>query len=366
MSGEPLPQEVGQGPVWDQAPTFGLYQPSPHLSALIEVHTMKIPVSVVIISYNRCHTIVGCIESIMSGTRAGNEIIVVDDGSTDGTGDALRGLVESGRIRYFYQANAGVSKARNAGVAKATGEYICFIDSDIICCDGAIDKLLEVMGREGLYQIVGAARYNKEELPARALIERTPRRNHNLVQVSKIGIGASMVRKELFDRLGGFDEHFSFGWEDTEFCWRATLAGYRVAYAYDAVVFHLHDRTAASRVSEEKFIFENTKNRLYSHLKLMPLYPVARRVCKDLAWSVLLSCQGPWKSRQVIKGVWWNVVHLPEVWRSRRKLSQGRTTSYAVIEELEAQEKVLDQLNIAYLEGIKSGGEGERGGSPAP
>ena len=326
-------------------------------------YAMNSPVSIVIISYNRRHTVVGCIESIISTTKAEHEIIVIDDGSTDGTGDALRGYVESGQIRYLYQPNSGVSKARNAGIAKATGEFICFIDSDIICCDGAIDKLLEVMRKDDLYQVVGAARYNREELPFRDMIEGTPRTNNNLVQVAKIGIGASMVRRDIFDRLGAFDEHFSFGWEDTEFCWRATLAGYRVAYAYDAVVFHLHDRTPASRVSEERFILENTKNRLYSHLKLMPLYPVAKRVCKDLALSVLLSCQGPSKSKQVIKGVWWNVVHLPEVWNLRKKVARNRTTSYAVIEELEAYEKVLDQLNVLYLEEIKAGAGGSMAGT---
>lgn len=69
------------------------------------------------------------IESVLAQTRPVGEILVVDDGSTDGTGEALRARYGE-RIRYHWQANAGVSAARNAGMALATGRYFALLDSD--------------------------------------------------------------------------------------------------------------------------------------------------------------------------------------------------------------------------------------------
>lgn len=83
----------------------------------------------IIPTYNRRELVQRAIESVLAQTRQVGEIIVVDDGSTDGTGEALR--VRYGeRIRYHWQANAGVSAARNAGMALATGRYFALLDSD--------------------------------------------------------------------------------------------------------------------------------------------------------------------------------------------------------------------------------------------
>jgi glycosyltransferase involved in cell wall biosynthesis len=85
-------------------------------------------VSVIIPVYNREKTIARAIESVLSQTFNDYEIIIVDDGSTDST----KGLVSRyvGRVAYYYQENAGPSKARNTGIQAASGEWIAFLDSD--------------------------------------------------------------------------------------------------------------------------------------------------------------------------------------------------------------------------------------------
>ncbi|MEA4907339.1 MAG: glycosyltransferase family A protein [Anaerolineaceae bacterium] len=85
-------------------------------------------VSVIIPTYNRAHVICRAIDSVLAQTYPDYEIIVVDDGSTDQTAHVLSFYTD--RIRYIYQANGGVSKARNTGIKAAAGEYICFLDSD--------------------------------------------------------------------------------------------------------------------------------------------------------------------------------------------------------------------------------------------
>ena len=92
---------------------------------------MKPFFSVVIPSYNRSGYIEATIKSVQNQTFQNWECIVVDDGSTDNTKDIISNLIEKDeRIKYVYQTNAERSVARNNGISKSTGEYICFLDSD--------------------------------------------------------------------------------------------------------------------------------------------------------------------------------------------------------------------------------------------
>lgn len=85
-------------------------------------------VSVVIPTFNRAAIVTRAIDSALVQTYGDIEVIVVDDGSSDGTRDVVASY--GGRVRYFYQQNAGVSAARNAGLRNVRGEYVAFLDSD--------------------------------------------------------------------------------------------------------------------------------------------------------------------------------------------------------------------------------------------
>lgn len=85
--------------------------------------------SVVIPSYNRASLILNTIQSVLLQTYQTFEIIVVDDGGTDNTGDLVKGLNHP-KVSYFYKINEERAAARNFGAAKATGDYIVFLDSD--------------------------------------------------------------------------------------------------------------------------------------------------------------------------------------------------------------------------------------------
>jgi glycosyltransferase involved in cell wall biosynthesis len=90
---------------------------------------MNPKVSVVIPTYNRAVHVQNGIKSVLAQTFSDLEVIVVDDGSSDGTGEILRDTFGD-RIRYYFQPNQGASVARNRGVEEARGEWIAFLDSD--------------------------------------------------------------------------------------------------------------------------------------------------------------------------------------------------------------------------------------------
>jgi glycosyltransferase involved in cell wall biosynthesis len=87
--------------------------------------------SIIIPTYNREHLLSKAIESVIAQTYSHWELIIVDDGSTDNTKELIQNLSNNdSRIRYIYQENAERSAARNNGILKAKGKYICFLDSD--------------------------------------------------------------------------------------------------------------------------------------------------------------------------------------------------------------------------------------------
>ena len=87
--------------------------------------------SIIIPSYNRAHMLSKTIESVINQSYSDWELIIVDDGSTDHTKELVASFIEKdARIKYIYQENAERSAARNNGIENASGEYICFLDSD--------------------------------------------------------------------------------------------------------------------------------------------------------------------------------------------------------------------------------------------
>src|ERR1041384_5249526 len=92
---------------------------------------MRMPIgSVIIPTFKHEEYVLGTLESVFAQTMRDYEVIVVNDGSPDGTSERLRPLVEGGRIRYFEQANAGQAPARNRGLKEARGEFVAFLDDD--------------------------------------------------------------------------------------------------------------------------------------------------------------------------------------------------------------------------------------------
>ncbi len=88
-------------------------------------------VSIILCTYNRASLVARAINSVVKQSYHDWELIVIDDGSTDSTREIIKRVSSSNKkIRYYYQSNKGLAKARNAGLKKANGEFITFIDSD--------------------------------------------------------------------------------------------------------------------------------------------------------------------------------------------------------------------------------------------
>ena len=106
------------------------------------MHNKDINVSLIIPAYNAEATIARCIDSILGQTLNTIELIVIDDGSSDRTGEICASYRDD-RLRYYRRVNGGVSSARNQGVSLASGEYVGFVDADDYIAPDMCEKMYQ-------------------------------------------------------------------------------------------------------------------------------------------------------------------------------------------------------------------------------
>jgi GT2 family glycosyltransferase len=161
------------------------------------------------------------------------EVVVVDNGSTDGTRDLLETYAHGpAPVRYVWEPQPNRGKARNRGVAVARGRYVLFCDDDVVVPPGWI-AAHAAAARGGEYVVNGPI------LNVPSYVQRPTPTLANYSRAFLCTCNASLS-KERFVRAGGFDESFDlYGWEDTEFGVRLREAGCRWKFAWDAYLWHV-------------------------------------------------------------------------------------------------------------------------------
>ena len=182
-------------------------------------------VSVVIPVFNGERFLGEAVESVLAQQYSHLEIIVVDDGSTDGTASVARSLSET--VRYFYQTNQGPAAARNRGIEQAQGSLIAFADADDLW---PVDKLALqlpyliktpaidiVLGRIQQVMVSGST-----QAPEPAF---------------SVNLGSAVIRKSVFERLGLFDETMRYS-EDVDWFMRAREGGATIVTTDAVTLFY--------------------------------------------------------------------------------------------------------------------------------
>ncbi len=164
-------------------------------------------VSVVIPTYNRAHLIGRALRSVTEQTAPAGEIIVVDDSSTDDTADVV--AKTGAGVRLLRQEHAGVSAARNRGIAAARGEWIAFLDSDDVWLPRKLERQMEFAAAHP-----GAEACQTDEIWVRNGVRVNPGRRHQKpsgdiflasLELCLVSPSAAMLRRTTIERLGGFD-----------------------------------------------------------------------------------------------------------------------------------------------------------------
>jgi glycosyltransferase involved in cell wall biosynthesis len=165
-------------------------------------------VSVIIPTYNRAGIIAEAVDSVLAQDYKDFELIVVDDGSTDNTSEVMARYGDD--VRVLFQENKGVSAARNRGITEASGKLIAFLDSDDLWLPQKLSTQVEFFS-----QRPDALICQTEEVWLRNGIRINPKHRHKKpsgmifepsLKLCLVSPSAVMIRRDLLDRTGGFDE----------------------------------------------------------------------------------------------------------------------------------------------------------------
>lgn len=201
-------------------------------------------VSVIIPAYNAEKSIAHCLHALQEQSIHANEIIIVDDGSSDET----KSIAEKfKKVKVLSQKNQGPAIARNNGSKSAKGEIIIFLDSDCVPERNWLEKMIQPFNEKNVIGVQGAYKTKQKSLIARfdqLDIEYRYERMKRIPKLDWIGSYSAAYRKEIFLSEGGFDETFpKASGEDAEFSYRLAEKGHLLVFAPRAIVYHTHPET---------------------------------------------------------------------------------------------------------------------------
>ena len=200
-------------------------------------------ISVVITCYNYGKYIVNCIKSVLDQTYKNYEIVVVDDGSTDNTADAMKGFSSLPNLKYIWQSNSGQAHAKNVGIMNSSGDFIAFLDADDRWCPEKLALQMKCFDGPDVGVVYCRAKYLDEndhefayEMADYYLQPRRGKVTNWLLFDNFAQFSSTVVRKECLDRFGTFDESLKMGidWD----LWLRISTAYKFDYVDDQLFYY--------------------------------------------------------------------------------------------------------------------------------
>ncbi len=307
-------------------------------------------VSIIIVNYNGQKYVDRCVASVFENIYPDYEVVVVDNGSNDGSVSLLREKYgQRGNFKLVtLSSNLGPSAARNKAAAQATGKYLALLDNDTVPePDWLIEpvKAMEADATLGACQCKLLLLKNPKQLDYTGdyisqygfLVQRVETGDTDIgqsdqrVEILSAKSAAMLIRRAAFDRAGGFDPDYFIYVEETDLGWRTWLAGYRIIFIPESRVLHEFGTSSVILPNQQNFLskFHGTKNYIMTlaknfgtvnYLTVIPIH-----VFLWLAMASVLCFKGQRKSGLYItRGVWWTITHAGSIRRKRRRIQAQR------------------------------------------
>lgn len=201
-----------------------------------------------------------CLQSIKKYTFYPYELIVINNGSTDGTGKWLAHLSKNTNLKIITNSkNMGAPKSFNQGIACSKGNYIVLLNNDIIVSSGWLKKMVlraenndeigiigplsnKVKNDTGLFPDYPGFRSFREIQHKAAEVDL--RYKDKYIYTRSVASFCMLIKNCVIDKIGILDENYGFGTnDDHDYCFRASSAGYKIAVAMDTLIFHFTNKT---------------------------------------------------------------------------------------------------------------------------
>ena len=305
-------------------------------------------VSVIILTWNGRAYLSECLDSLAAQSCRDFETILVDNGSSDGSAEYVRGAYPWVRLLELPE-NVGFAAGNNRGLALAQGDYIVTLNNDTKASPEFLAELVRVAASDARIGMVAAKMrnyYQSEQLDAVGLKIGTNGLGYNIGigetdsgQYDDAAIfgpcgGAALYRREMLDETGFFDSDFFAYYEDFDLAWRARLAGWKALAAPRALVYHVHSATGGE-MSRFKTYYTH-RNKWFVIIKNWPLALLLKRLpvlfFYDIAALVLAWLKGV--GAAAVAARLDAVKNIGRLLAQRREVQAQSTLSIGEIEEL--------------------------------
>ncbi|MEX0726737.1 MAG: glycosyltransferase [Planctomycetaceae bacterium] len=216
---------------------------------------MNPTVSVVIATYNYGRFLKESIDSVLAQTLTDYEIIVIDDGSTDDTSEVIRPYLEHEKISYHLTDHVGQPRAKNAGIQRARGRFVAFLDADDSWYPDKLEKQLALFGDDKELGVTHTQRLLMNEegelIPSWHAEVYSGWVLDHLFCDNFVCFSTAMVRREVFDKVGLFDERIplAIDWD----LWLRAALYFRFDNVPEVLALHRTGHANLSRRREERF-----------------------------------------------------------------------------------------------------------------
>jgi N-acetylglucosaminyl-diphospho-decaprenol L-rhamnosyltransferase len=269
---------------------------SVNLAVTLAEEVPTLDISIIIVSYNVRDHLLNCLASIeasLTASKRTGEVIVVDNGSTDGTPALIRRRFPDVRV-ITNSENRGFAAANNQGIREARGHYIALLNPDTLARGDAFGVLARYLDEHPAVGVIGprlirpdgATQSSRRRFPSRltgflesTLVQEYWRTNRVLrryymsdrpdseEQAVDWLVGACLLaRREAIEDAGLLDERFFMYSEEVEWCHRLKHSGWKVMYVPQACVVHLEGASSAQNVPARQINFDRSKVMLYERL----------------------------------------------------------------------------------------------------
>lgn len=327
-------------------------------------------VSIIILNYNGMRFVDKCLVSVLNSNYPDFEIVFVDNASSDGSIEYVKEKFGSNpNLRLVINdKNYGFALGNNIGVRHASGKYIVFLNIDTIVDSSWLTELVSVMDTN---PSVGVAQCKLLLMDNPKLIDSAGHyidwfgiafvrghREEDQDQYDRIhdvfgATGAALiVRRDIFEKLGGFDEDFFMLFEEDDLCWRTWLKGYKVLYIPKAVVLH-KSGAIRSRESNYRNLYFSRRNRIVSLLKNYSAKNLIRFLPINIAllFTIIFFTKNKLEYlKAYFNAITWIVLHTKKIIAKRRIVQATRvvTDDYLMRQGIIRRPSIKEILSKGY------------------
>lgn len=334
---------------------------------------MKPLVSIIIVNYNGYYLLKDCLNSILKNSYDNYEIIIADNGSTDNSIEKLKINFKThlNKIKILnLKKNLGPSLARNKAFKQSAGKIIAFLDNDTKVHKNWITealKLFQTNSKIGAIQcklllldqptkidyageFLGSLGFLKSVANYEEIDKGQYNNNFPILAAKSAGM---FIRRKAFIKANQFDPDYFIFMEETDLGWRTLLAGYQNYFCFNSIVYHKFSSTkdiVNPDFNNYLVRFHGTKNYIQTLIKnlspkyLIKILPIHLFLWFSLATFLLITGKVK-SSKNIYKGIFWNLIHLKQTLKKRKTIQKHRQISD---QEIFINQHLMIKTNLNY------------------